>query len=661
MLSIAPGRLAHALGASQQSKNTTTGINRRFLATNTSGSGSSGKRPDGSYAGNRNSGNYKYQQAFDPAQADGNVADMKTGNGGRRVNLEERRKSSQARFAGGGSSGNKEGGGGSKSYGAVRGREGGERMGGMKMPSMEYSGRTTIEEVRASRERLEGGGISRLGKPGLSTFNSDGDDRMLSLGGASGSGGREGGNRGGYGRGSGGYGRGGGGARGSARGPSRGPARPPGSKPPTGAAASGRPGGRPRESEEGEDPNAKLTTGYGADAPQGKMSRKTARRLAEMTRLQDAAEAEEEKLDAKKQVKLIDDDLRKLKNVEEVDEQGEERLLVDRVDEDEEVDLAAIAARNLQQVLGSEAIVREINSDIATIESLPDASAYQAKKWKDRSAASAASSFVDQVARRSIENATPKPLTMDELNEADEMDYILDPETLETPLDLEEEQILMETQFSFGHGQNDVTLHSEKGLLYGVVDLFDRMVVDKKKLLIAKARKLKRFQIWRAISWAKREKKIKVRNDRKKRIIKQAREAWAKNAADPNMHYYPSLHLWFSSDELRQDVIRNAISAALANPSWQRQKRRDFLIGVKSDLVKISQPLPAHKQKVLDTIYNVPKRPVPTETRTTEHQLTLPISDWSLMLAQAERAMEPADRLKRFDPSPYEKKNNIKL
>lgn len=69
MLSIAPGRLAHALGASQQSKNTTTGINRRFLATNTSGSGSSGKRPDGSYAGNRNSGNYKYQQAFDPAQA----------------------------------------------------------------------------------------------------------------------------------------------------------------------------------------------------------------------------------------------------------------------------------------------------------------------------------------------------------------------------------------------------------------------------------------------------------------------------------------------------------------------------------------------------------------------------------------------------------------
>ena len=69
MLSIAPGRLVHALSASQQSKNTTTGINRRFLTTNTSGSGSSGKRPDSGYAGNRRSGNYKYQQAFDPAQA----------------------------------------------------------------------------------------------------------------------------------------------------------------------------------------------------------------------------------------------------------------------------------------------------------------------------------------------------------------------------------------------------------------------------------------------------------------------------------------------------------------------------------------------------------------------------------------------------------------
>lgn len=520
----------------------------------------------------------------------------------------------------------------------------------MKMPTTEYTGRTTIEEVRAARERLEGGGMSRLGKPGMSTFNSDGDDRMLSLGGGmagpSGSHGRPGGGRGGYGRGGG----------GGARGPPRGPPGAAGSKPGAGAAAKG----RQRESEEGEDKNAKLTSGYGADAPQGKLSRKTARRLAETTRLQDAAEAEEEKLDAKKEVKMIDEDLRKLKNVEDVDEQGEERLLVDRVAVDEEVDLAAITARNLQQVLGSEAIVREINSDISTIDSLPDVSAFQAKKWK-QAAASRASSYVDHVAQRSIDNATPKPLTMDELNEADEMDYVLDPETLETPLDLEEEQILMETQFSFGHGQNDVTLHSEKGLLYGVVDLFDRMVVDKKKLLIAKARKLKRFQIWRAISWAKREKKIKVRNDRKKRIIKQAREAWTQNAADPNMHYYPSLHLWFSSDELRQDIIRNAISAALTNPSWQREKRREFLIGVKSDLTKASKPLPAHKQKVLDAVYNVPKRAVPTESRTIEHQHTLPISDWSLMLAQAERAMEPADRLKRFDPSPYEKKNNVKL
>jgi hypothetical protein len=677
MLSVTSGQLAQVIRTSQRKANTSSSIKPRFLTTDASGSGASGKKPNDRFTGNRK-GAYTYKQAFESTRNAGNLGEQKMGTDGKRLNLEDRRKSSQARFAGSSQEGGQErqsaGGSGEKAggYSGVRGRGGQGSQGGPRMPAEGNTrARGSVQDVRRAREAIEDktnklGSIKR-------TINLEGDDGMLkpaagTSSSGSGSGGRGGssyggGNRSGGGRGD--FKRDGAGGRGDfKRGAPQAAKKVTHMPPPVGsfgleARAALEKRGRGAEGEE-DGPiktSAGLQLDFGAEAPAPRMNKRVAARLAEIERLQAKEEAEETAEGVKTEVKMLDEDLRRLKSLHELDEQGEERLVQDKPVEEEEDDREAVLAGFRVQVAGAIAIQREIHAEAPLVDMVRPEK--KAKPWV-RAPAASASDVIKTVSDRIIDTASAKPFTMEELDNADAFEDVLSPDTLETPLELEEEKILMETQFTFGH-QRDITLHSEKGLIYGIVDMFDRMVVEKKELLITKARKQKRFQIWRAISWAKREKNIAKRNERKKRLHAEARARWTKNSQDPNMVYYPSLHLWFSKDELRHDVFRNALSAALSNPSWDRSRRRSFMQGMQADLVKLASPLPPSKQIVFDSVYNIPKRPKPTDSRTIEHLHTLPITDWSLMMAQAERAMDPADRLKRFDPSPYEKKNNVKL
>ena len=255
----------------------------------------------------------------------------------------------------------------------------------------------------------------------------------------------------------------------------------------------------------------------------------------------------------------------------------------------------------------------------------------------------------------------PRIFTAEEILDADSRSEVLTPETVITPAEMEEEHIEMETGFSFGPQSNEISLHSEKGLLYGVVDMFDRMVTEKKRQLLVKARKQKRFEIWRAVSWKLREKKRKVRAERQLKQRLEAREKFFQNQKDPEMMYYPELNLWFSKTELKDDVVRNAVSAAVSNPTWSRSRRREFLSAIRKDLARLAKPVTDKEKKQLDTLFAVSKPSHVSDMRTIEHLLPLPTTDWSLLMAQAERAMDPADRSRRFDPSPFEKSNNTKL
>ena len=298
------------------------------------------------------------------------------------------------------------------------------------------------------------------------------------------------------------------------------------------------------------------------------------------------------------------------------------------------------------QLLEAHRAAQELSAERGMVDDLPELDPRKSDVFTDQK---------DPALRRLIESDMPRLFSPEELLDADHRDYILSPDSVITPSELEGEQIEMETQFSFGPQANEISLHSEKGLLYGVVDMFDRMVTEKKRHLLVKAKQQKRFEIWRAISWKMREKKMKIRRERQIKARNAARELFFKNQQDPEMVFYPDMNLWFSKTELKNDVLRNAVSAAVSNPTWGRNQRRNFLKDVKQKIALLGEPVPTKVQQHIDTIFNMPKDAPVTDLRTVEHMLTLPITDWSLLMAQAERAMDPADRARRFDPSPIEK------
>lgn len=292
-----------------------------------------------------------------------------------------------------------------------------------------------------------------------------------------------------------------------------------------------------------------------------------------------------------------------------------------------------------RMVAESLANAEELQSSLGLVEALPT------PKRK--------SHMSDEQIQRAILEGIPRPFTYEELAAADERDDIINEASLTTPSELEEEQDLMETNFVLGKN-SDISLHSERGIFYGVVDMFDRIVSDKQRMLLARASRLRRFQLWRAQSWDIRKKKFAARKQRKLAKKKAAFELRSKNEKSDEMVYYPEIDVFLSKDELRNDTMRNAVSAILSNPSLNRENRRKMVLGMQSDMKKIETPLDPKTQQRLTTLYHMPKPAPSDDPRTIEHLLTLPITDWTLLLAQAERSMDPKDRLKRFDPSPAE-------
>jgi hypothetical protein len=347
-----------------------------------------------------------------------------------------------------------------------------------------------------------------------------------------------------------------------------------------------------------------------------------------------------ERLETMKRV--VDKDLAS----EELDELGEERLIEEGADEleDEAADLEARLHR--EQLLETQAAFNEATLELGLVNRLA-----QAEEDEDYNA------DFDMMLRRSL-NAGGRTFNMEDLLAGDSMEEVVGEEQLTTASEMMEEQEIMETPMVFGH-QSEVSLHSEKGLIYGVVDIFDRILLEKQRKMLSLAKRQRRFELWKAVSWSIRQKKFAGKRKRKEERIKAARLIREKNEADPDMTYYPTLNLWISKTELRNEALRNAVSGALSNPTWSRDQRRNFILGVQKDLVIMHTPMDPEKEKIRQAVYaSVPKKVPTDDSRTIENLLTLPITDWSLLMAQAERSMDARQRANRFEPSPFEQRKS---
>ena len=328
-----------------------------------------------------------------------------------------------------------------------------------------------------------------------------------------------------------------------------------------------------------------------------------------------------------------------------LDELGEERLVGDvkvaAVDEAAEREAHAIR----EKFLASQSAREDTTLELGLVTALDDF-----EEGPDFNAE------LDRLLRRTI-NSTSRTFTMDDLLAADDMNEIVGEEHLTTASEMLEEQEIMDTPMVFGQS-SDVSLHSEKGLIYGVVDIFDRLVSEKQRQMLVKAKKQRRFELWKAVSWSVRQKKFAGKRKRKQERRKAALALRTQNESNSDMAYYPELDLFISRTELRNDLLRNAVSGAVANPTWSREQRRKFILGVQKDIVAMNTPMSAEKEKIREQLWTFPKKVKSDDSRTIEHLLTLPVTDWGLLMAQAERSMDARQRSGRFEPSPYEQRKN---
>lgn len=183
---------------------------------------------------------------------------------------------------------------------------------------------------------------------------------------------------------------------------------------------------------------------------------------------------------------------------------------------------------------------------------------------------------------------------------------------------------------------------------------------DKRQEIVStQARKRMRFQQWYQKSREQRKKKNETRKAKRLSIRAERKELLETYRNDPNMVYYPEVNLYISKTELKDPVIRNAISGIINNPSWEKSKKKEFIQNVSHMLNTVrnvsGDEWPIQASKIL---YDYGEQKKETDTRLIEHYFKLPFTDWKAMVREAEGGIEEADRLEKYAPSDADKIDN---